>query len=196
MDGIIFGWSVVGPPIVHHVGIILQWDGPKSVVAHYGVEARPIVLVETLRRAALRTSRGKGITVHFNPHCLASIQWDPIYLVDVQDPDWEGLETQFNLTPELQEYEMNHPRYDLQHSNCQHFVSNFVGNIGLESDLYPHIPHLSARLAHLCLLRSEVKIKEFLLQVVDTYTSYRDSGICRWDPSMDLWIPPEDQSHD
>lgn len=195
MDGIVFGWSITGPPIVHHVGIILQWAGSKSIVVHYGAEARPIIIVETLERAALRTSRGKGIMVHFNPFHQANIPWDPIpsHILDVQDVDWESMESQFEPTPILLEYEESHSTYDVQNSNCQHFVAHFVGDIGLESDFYTHVPQIASRLAHLGTGGSEVKIIAYLLRVIEAYRYHRNSGICQWDHSLDLWIPPQDQ---
>ncbi len=197
MEGIIFGWSITGPPIAHHVGVVLQWAGPRSIVAHYGAEAKPIIIVELLERAALRTSRGEGIMVHFNPYYTVSIPWEPVSHREIEDAsqfmDWEDMECQFEPTPELVEYEATHPTYDVQHSNCQHFVAHFTGDIGLESDLYAHIPKITTHLAHLGTRGSEASILAFLLRVMETYHCHRNDGICHWDPSLDLWIPPYNQ---
>jgi hypothetical protein len=61
LDGCIFGWSLtpeMNASVIHHVGIVLKWNSYDvwgSIVAHYGINGNPVVVVETLGDAVDRS---------------------------------------------------------------------------------------------------------------------------------------------
>lgn len=181
MNGCIFGWILVGSPdmpIAHHTGLILSWneeDPLDSIIGHYGINSQPVVLVERLRDAVIRSNVS---LVHINPHFRAIFDKYP-YIMDSD-----------NILPgeELIQYELNHPKYDIWSSNCQHFVQYFIGPISIESDLHRFVPMISEKALRVGIFGSDNDLLSLIQDVAHSYKIHRNKGICCWDLSLNIEI--------
>lgn len=183
LNGCIFGWILVGSkdmPIAHHTGLILEWnnDNPlNSIIGHYGIDSQPLVIVEKLGAAAIRS---QVPTVYINPHYKASFNELPFS----HDKDIN----EYIPSNELLEYEASHPNYDIWLSNCQHFVQHFVGNIGIESDWKNNVAPLTSSLIRASIFGSDDDILALIGHTVSSYVDYRKQGVCQWDHSLDIHL--------
>lgn len=174
-NGAIFGWVLAGTiecPIMHHVGIILEWneDDPlSSIIAHYGIENKGVVHLETLGEAAMRSNVD---VVHINPHhCL------------------ENACALFMRSEALLVYVEEHPAYNLWTCNCQHFVRHFIPGIILESDIRNEL----ASGIRSCMMKSLFHKDGIGLAINNLMRLYQDrrssvNGICRWDRRLDVVV--------
>jgi len=184
LDNCIFGWVLfkeIDIPIAHHTGIIIKWtpeDPWKSMVAHYGSDYTSRVLIETLKDAVVRS---EVYTVRINPHYNATFRDDPPYLIDDNG----------HIIPsdEILLFEETHPEYNVISSNCQHFVKTFVGNIAIESDLFNHITPIFQNLMRKVVFGGQKEVNEVFSTVMQSYDQHRQTGICAWEPSLDLDVP-------
>lgn len=183
LNGAIFGCILYGNvemPIAHHTGLILSWneyDPWESIIGHYGVNSEGKVFVETLRAAV---TRGNIEIIKINPHFKARFEEIPYHIDSIG-----------NILPgkELAEYGAKYPTYDIWKCNCQHFVRHFVGPIHLESDIHQYIPYICSSLVNTGMFGSSEDIMNLLHNMTDKYHEYRNSGICHWDTSLDMYSP-------
>lgn len=190
LDGCIFGWTLTPhfenimenlygvQAMAHHTGLILKWnkyDIWGTIIAHYGIEGNPIVLVETLGDAVERA----GInTIYINDKYKASFEHSPYFIDD------DGV----HLGIELEEYEITHPVYDIWYSNCQHFVSHFTGNVVVESDIRPILERALATSIRYLLFGRKDKVSQVFGEVLNIYNSYRTVGVCNWNPDLTIYV--------
>lgn len=187
----VFGWILAGSvkmPIAHHVGLVLEWDIEdylSSIVAHYGVNAQPVVHVETLEDAI---SRSEPKVIRFNEKCKAKFHSEPFYVEYMYRKNEPELVPLYVAGTEIQEYLKEHPVYDVWTSNCQHFVKNFVGDVALESDIYSHIHDISYGIVRKAMFGSRSDVSQYLSDIVGVYVSHRETGICAWNPALDIHL--------
>ena len=184
MDGVIFGFPLIDVdniPIMHHAGLILKWDDEdpwNSVVAHYGIGSQGKVTLHTMEDAA---KLADGDRILINPYFKAEFYDYPYYI--------EEEDGQYFLAPgeELIEYEMNHSKYNIWTSNCQHFVQHFIPEpLALESDIHPVLPSLVSNILNGAIHGEKISI--IMNDTIHDYSMLRSNGICMWDRSMDMII--------
>lgn len=182
LDYCIFGWTLfsdIDIPVAYHTGIILKWNPGvwDSIVAHYGSDCHPRVLVETLKDAVLRS---EVKVVRINPHYRAHFNGEPFTI------DEHG---KLHPSDELLEFEEEHLVYNVISSNCQHFVRRFVGDIPIESDMFTHLTPIVQNIIHTAVLGRQNDIRKIIEDVAKSYNTHRETGICAWDPDLDLHVP-------
>jgi hypothetical protein len=180
LDGAIFGFVLTGNndvPIMHHTGIILQWndiDPWSSIIGHYGIGSTGKVYIHHM---ADMIDHIDGDRILINPFVYARFQHAP----------YEEHDGELYPGVELLEYEHTHPVYNIWTSNCQHFVAHFVPHpLFLESDIHSYIPGLVDGILNNAIHGK--KTAPLLNKMIGNYSIWRSRGICRWDRSLDMII--------
>lgn len=185
LDGCIFGWTLIPhfenlygiQAIGHHTGLILKWnkyDIWGTIIAHYGADGIPIVIVETLRDAVTRSGTD---SIYINTMYKAIFKETPYFIDD-------GI----HLGRELQEYQESHPKYDIWTCNCQHFVRHFVGDIPIESDIRPFLEKAISQAIRCLMFGKKDKVSQIFTEILDLYDIYRTRGICDWNQDLNIHV--------